>query len=234
MSPCSRGVSFLLSLCAACFQPQFALGLQVSFAPTQRSQNGRYFTTVPATATTTAEVGIQHDVQATHQVSRSPPPSFGLSEIFVAQALSHQDLSDEQLWVPQTETVSFRPLCLSVSGGYYVNLLRVRGSGMLSRHRHPGPVHGFVLKGKWRYLEHDWIAQEGSYVFEPPGEIHTLVVPDDVEEMITLFFVTGSLLYCDESGNVVGADDVFTKLEMARKHYTSIGLGEGFVKQFVR
>ena len=77
---------------------------------------------------------------------------------------------DERLWVPQTADVSFRPLLLNVSQGYYVNLLRVRGGGgVLSRHRHPGPVHGWVLKGRWRYLEHDWVAEEGSYVFEPPG-----------------------------------------------------------------
>jgi hypothetical protein len=31
-----------------------------------------------------------------------------------------------------------------------VNLLRVRGAGVLSRHRHAGPVHGWVLKGSWR------------------------------------------------------------------------------------
>ena len=159
----------------------------------------------------------------------------GLSEIFVPQVLPAKGIIDEELlWVPQTDTVSFRPLCLCVSAGYYVNLLRVKGAGMLSRHRHPGPVHGHVLKGQWRYLEHDWIATEGSYVFEPPGEVHTLVVPEGVEEMITLFHVTGSLLYCDPDGKVVGADDVFTKLELAKKHYEKVGLGADFVQQFVR
>jgi len=159
----------------------------------------------------------------------------GLSEIFVPQILPPKGIVDEELlWVPQTDTVSFRPLCLCVSAGYYVNLLRVKGAGMLSRHRHPGPVHGHVLKGQWRYLENDWIATEGSYVFEPPGEVHTLVVPEGVEEMITLFHVTGSLLYCDPDGKVVGADDVFTKLELAKKHYEKVGLGSDFVQQFVR
>jgi hypothetical protein len=37
-------------------------------------------------------------------------------------------------------------------------------------------VHGFVLKGEWRHLEHDWVASEGGYVYEAPGETHTLVV----------------------------------------------------------
>jgi 2,4'-dihydroxyacetophenone dioxygenase len=161
-------------------------------------------------------------------------PKEALSEIFIPQVLPKDDVDDELLWVPQTDTVSFRPLCFCVSSGYYVNLLRVRGSGLLSRHRHPGPVHGHVLKGRWKYLEHDWEAVEGSYVFEPPGEVHTLVVPEGVDEMITLFHVTGSLLYCDPEGNVVGAEDVFTKLELAKKHYASIGLGEDYVQQFVR
>ncbi len=25
-------------------------------------------------------------------------------------------------------------------------------------------VVGYVIKGKWRYLEHDWVATEGSFV----------------------------------------------------------------------
>ena len=53
-------------------------------------------------------------------------------------------------------------------------------------------------------------------------------------QKITLFHVTGSLLYCDPNGNVVGAEDVFTKLELAKKHYEKVGLGEDFVQQFVR
>jgi 2,4'-dihydroxyacetophenone dioxygenase len=166
-------------------------------------------------------------------------PKEALSEIFVPQMLSHnlpngKQLDDELLWVPQTNSVSFRPLCFCVSSGYYVNLLRVRGAGLLSRHRHPGPVHGHVLKGRWRYVEHDWEAIAGSYVFEPPGETHTLVVPEGVDEMITLFHVTGSLLYCDPDGKVTGAEDVFSKLELAKRHYSKVGLGEDFVQQFVR
>jgi 2,4'-dihydroxyacetophenone dioxygenase len=51
---------------------------------------------------------------------------------------------------------------------------------------------------------------------------------------ITLFHVTGALLYCDPDGKVTGAEDVFTKLELAKKHYKDIGLGEDFVQQFVR
>ena len=39
-------------------------------------------------------------------------------------------------------------------------------------------VVGYVIKGAWRYLEHDWVAREGGYVYEAPGETHTLVVDE--------------------------------------------------------
>jgi quercetin dioxygenase-like cupin family protein len=140
---------------------------------------------------------------------------------------------DERLWVPQAENVWFRPLLLCASGGYWVNLLRVRRTGVLSRHRHPAPVHGYVIQGSWRYLEHDWTARAGDYVFEPPGEVHTLVVEDSVE-MVTLFHVFGALVYYDEQDRPAGHDDVHTKIEMCRRHFAAVGLGEDFVSRFVR
>ena len=141
---------------------------------------------------------------------------------------------DERVWVPQATDVWFRPLMLNTLQGQWCNLLRVRKSGILSRHLHPNPVHGFVLKGRWRYLEHDWVAETGSYVFEPPGEIHTLTVPDDCEEMITFFNITGSMIYVDEQNRHIGYEDTFTKIDMCRKHYTAVGLGADYVDQFIR
>jgi len=141
---------------------------------------------------------------------------------------------DERVWVPQADKVWFRPLFLNTVAGEWVNLLRVRRAGVLSRHRHPAPVHGYVIKGSWRYLEHDWVAREGMYVFEPPGEVHTLVVDDDVDEMITLFHVCGALVYYDAAGQPVGHDDVHTKIDLCRRHYAAVGLGEDYVDQFIR
>ena len=146
-------------------------------------------------------------------------------------------LEDDNLWVPVTKTVSFKPLLLCTSGGYYVNLLRVRKAGVLSRHIHPSWVTGLVMKGAWRYLEHDWVATEGAFVYEPPGEIHTLVVDEaagGAPEMITFFNIHGAMIYVDAQGNTTGYEDVFTKIAMCRKHYTEAGLGADYVDQFVR
>lgn len=163
---------------------------------------------------------------------RGAQPFGMLPDLVIGGAL--ELAADEQLWVPQGPGVEFRPLLLAVSQGYFVNLLRVRKSGILSRHRHAGPVHAFVLRGGWHYLEHDWSVQAGDYAFEPPGETHTLEVPDSVAEMITLFHVSGTYIYVDPDGHAVGVEDVFTKLAAARAHYDAAGLGADYADRFVR
>jgi 2,4'-dihydroxyacetophenone dioxygenase len=143
---------------------------------------------------------------------------------------------DERVWVPQAPEVWFRPLLLNTVTGSWCNLLRVRKSGVLSRHIHPAWVVGYVIKGAWRYLEHDWVAKAGMFVYEPPGEIHTLVVDQvaGVDEMITFFNISGAMVYVDDQGRQTGYEDVFTKISMCRKHYEAVGLGAKYVDQFVR
>ena len=140
---------------------------------------------------------------------------------------------DERLWVPNGPGRWSRPLCLNVSQGYWVHITKVTKAGVVSRHRHPAPVHGFVIEGKWRYLERDWVATAGSYLYEPPGDVHTLVV-DEGDTMKTLFHNTGALLYCDEKGKTIGSTDVFDRVKAARNHFEEVGLGTDFVKQFIR
>lgn len=87
---------------------------------------------------------------------------------------------------------------------------------------------------------------------EPPGETHTLEVPEGVNEMYTLFHVTGAYVYVDPHGKAEKIEDVFTKLEvsvsrhifktidlltplqMARTHFEKVGLGADYVDQFIR
>ena len=103
-----------------------------------------------------------------------------------------------------------------------------------SLHSHRTAEVFFVLKGRWRYLEHDWVANEGDYVFEPPGETHTLTVPEDVPEMVTFFNISGCMYYVDEAGRNTGFEDVFTKIDMCRAHYEAVGLGGDYVDRFIR
>ena len=51
---------------------------------------------------------------------------YGVPDDLVIGGILDVDNTDERLWVPQSKDVTFRPLLLSVSQGYFVNLLRVR------------------------------------------------------------------------------------------------------------
>src|SRR4051794_23724742 len=77
------------------------------------------------------------------------PQPAGMASDLVHLGVLKEWLADDKFWVPTTDSVAFRPLMFNVSQGYYINLLRVRGGGFLSRHRHSGPVHALVLKGRW-------------------------------------------------------------------------------------
>ena len=137
----------------------------------------------------------------------------GLGTIF-EMMLPDRAVDAEALpWVPQGERVWFKPLRFDLANGRWVNLLKITGGGKVNRHRHSGgQVMGYVLQGGWHYLERNWVARPGTFVYEPPGDIHTLVV-DAAEDMITLFLLEGVIQYLDDDDNVIYQDDVFTKME---------------------
>ena len=52
------------------------------------------------------------------------------------------------------------------------------------------------MRGHWRYLEHDWVAKPGTFIYEPAGEAHTLVITEDSPEpAVIMFVVEGGLIY---------------------------------------
>ena len=160
------------------------------------------------------------------QIAPSPHTS---PEMFAADALTHDDK-----WMPVGTIGHSRPLMYDTHAGSWVSILRARGAGTIQRHRHAAPVTAWTLDGGWGYREHDWVARAGSFVYEPPGEIHTLVVPEDCPEMITFFSIAGAMIYLDDAGRQTGYEDVFSKIDMCRRHYIEVGLGERYVDQFIR
>jgi hypothetical protein len=137
----------------------------------------------------------------------------GLQTI-LEMALPDQAIDSDKIpWVPQGERAWFKPLRFDLVNGRWINLLKVSGGGQVNRHRHSGgQVLGYVIEGSWRYLERTWVARPGTLIYEPPGDIHTLVV-DGAEGMQTLFILEGVIQYLDDDDNLIYQDDVFTKLE---------------------
>ncbi len=120
--------------------------------------------------------------------------------------------NDQVPWVPLSAGVKYKPLRFDFSMGSWVNLLRTEPGAMLGRHRHNGgPVQAYCLEGSWWYLERTWKAVPGTFVYEPPGDIHTLVAGK--EGMTTLFVTDGVLQFFDKDGKIDHEDTVFTRYQ---------------------
>lgn len=154
------------------------------------------------------------------------PPTHRIFHDFTVD-VNQAYMANEENWVPYVEGVHFLPLWFGTrSQPGFANILRVRPGKQLNPHFHPTGVFGFTLSGSWRYLEHGWVATPGTFLWEPPGEAHTLVVDASaLEPMVTYFVSLGGLIYIDnmQSGQPIAYDDGFTLLEIALNYYKSIG-----------
>ncbi|KZM51076.1 2,4'-dihydroxyacetophenone dioxygenase family protein [Labrenzia sp. OB1] len=153
-----------------------------------------------------------------------------LPEVYMANAATE----DERYYVPFTETVSSRPLWISPSQNKWCDILLAKGPGLVNRHYHPHEVFAYTISGKWGYLEHDWIATAGDFVYETPGEGHTLVAYEHEDPMKVFFQVHGPLIWLDETGEPDGYFDVHMYIDMCRKHYESVGLGADAIDKLFR
>jgi hypothetical protein len=52
--------------------------------------------------------------------------------------------------------------------------------------------------------------------------------------MITFFNISGAMIYLDAEDRTIGYEDVWTKIDLCRRHYAAVGLGAQYVDQFVR
>ena len=129
--------------------------------------------------------------------------------------------TDEIPWVPTfegSEDVFFKPIRFDLTTGNWIHITKFKAGKGNTRHKHTGgPVLAYTLQGTWRYLEREWIAKPGSFVYEPPGDVHTLVVVGE-EDNITLFNLSGVIEYYDEDGNLTLQDDMFYRMKRYRDH----------------
>ena len=84
----------------------------------------------------------------------------------------------------------------------------------VQKHRHTGPVWGYTTSGAWKYAEYDYVNRAGSFLYEPAGSVHTLMVPHDNTEPTDVFFaIHGANLNLDADGNVESVYDAGSILQ---------------------
>jgi 2,4'-dihydroxyacetophenone dioxygenase len=106
--------------------------------------------------------------------------------------------------------VSLQLLQADVEGGFFAVRIRFAPGTQLPPHKHTGCVHAFTLCGEWSYLEYADSPpnRAGSYLYEPPGAVHTLKIADHVQGYTDVFFVIeGAMLILGDAGNVVAVLD---------------------------
>jgi quercetin dioxygenase-like cupin family protein len=101
-----------------------------------------------------------------------------------------------------------------IKAALWVTRMRAQPGVTLQKHKHTGEVFAFTVAGSWRYLEYPQIYTAGSYLYEPPGSVHTLHVASDNTQVTDVWFaIRGANLYLDAQGNVEGIADATVALE---------------------
>lgn len=158
-----------------------------------------------------------------------PAFAYARPEIFQEGALV-----EDNKWMPHGKLGKIRPLMFDVGTGNWIVLLKAEGEGILQRHHHPSSVTAFTLDGAWGYKEYDWTARTGSFVYEPPGHIHTLFIHPSERKMLVLFHSQGPVVYLDDDNQVVDYADAFVHLDRYSRHCKEQGIGEEWVRSLIR
>jgi uncharacterized RmlC-like cupin family protein len=139
---------------------------------------------------------------------------------FTDIAVNTQDLP----WMQTALGIEMKLLQFWAAIGQWAQLSRYQPGVRSDRHVHAGgQVMSYVIQGSWHYLEHDWVATAGSWVWEPPGDLHTLEILGD-EPMIALFILSGVVQYLDENDQIVRQTDFRSRRKQYLEHCKEHGI----------
>ena len=111
---------------------------------------------------------------------------------------------------------------LQVDFAHNIRITRARlDPGVRFRtHLHTGHVFAWTVSGTWKYLEYERSSTANSYLYEPAGSCHTLVVPEDSKEVAdVIFIVHGSNVELGSEGEYEGVTDA---AQIARAYLRSV------------
>ena len=123
--------------------------------------------------------------------------------------------------------VHVKPLRLDLEAGCWVVLATFRPGAQVPLHYHTGIAEIYTLSGRWYYLEHPNQPQTaGSYLFEPAGSVHTLIVPEtNTEDTVMFIRVEGANINFDEHGQFHSILDTTSIRYLAEQLAEAQGVG---------
>ena len=123
--------------------------------------------------------------------------------------------TDKLPWIPflpYSDKIFLKLLKADPIRGEWVTLLKLPPRAELPMHHHAGTVMVWTLAGRWKYIEHDWVAGPNSFVFETAGSRHTPIGVGD-GEVITLNIVQGDWNLMTPEGAVLAIENWKTMVE---------------------
>ncbi len=145
-----------------------------------------------------------------------PPPLKTALHIGASCKLPFIDLGDGS---------SLQLLQVDLNQGTWITRVRFKPGCTIDRHYHTGAVFAVTLQGHWYYEEYpEEVNGPGSYLFEPAGSVHTLMVDAAATQDAEVWFaVNGANVNLDDQGNVISVVDAQTVLGI----YRDMALAEG-------
>lgn len=109
------------------------------------------------------------------------------------------------------EGVSIQVLQIDLDHNIRVTRAKLSPGLQLRTHIHTGHVFAWTLSGTWKYIEYPEASEANSYLYEPAGSEHTLMVPADSKEPAdVIFIVHGSNIELGATGAFEAATDAAT------------------------
>lgn len=136
-------------------------------------------------------------------------PTTGIKKMFfetIDTALIDVDSLPWMPFAPYSETIFLKLIKVDPITGQWIALLKAPADAELPLHHHAGTVMVWTISGQWRYLEHDWVAGPGSFVYETAGSRHTPVGVGD-KEVVTLNIVMGDWNLMTPEGAVLAIEN---------------------------
>ena len=106
-------------------------------------------------------------------------------------------------WIPFSnvnERILLKYFKIDPITGEVVLLMKTAKGEGANIHRHTGTVMVYTLSGRWKYDQHDWVAEAGDFVFESAESTHSFTNLSDDDNGMALIVLNGELHFLDKEG----------------------------------
>lgn len=151
---------------------------------------------------------------------------------FAPTYLGAEDLPYVPL-TPYTDRVFLKLLHVNYVSGEAQYMMKAPGGEDLGVHDHYGPLVVYTVQGSWRYLEHDWVARPGDFVYEVADSRHTFIA-EPGDEVILFISLQGSFAFIGPDDEIIGIETAHTLARRYEQYCRDNGLPIVDLAEFAR